>query len=156
MGCNISTYNNVFKFPYLIPFKFRLPLIFTSRGAKIGGSELQTLKIEGAKLKGSEFGIFVLKCLSVWKGTKIIRGRPKLKELRYLLNFWIQKFHPTPLHYIIFQRIDHSNQKLEKKSRTLGFKSPKMAKNAEIQKNPTNPTMRQKKIPQLPKNPKNL
>ena len=38
---------------YLIPFKFRLPLIFAPQGAKIKGSELRGPK-GGAKIKGSE------------------------------------------------------------------------------------------------------
>ena len=36
---------------YLIPFKFRLPLFFTSRGAKIGGSEFKPRKIGGVRNK---------------------------------------------------------------------------------------------------------
>ena len=41
--------------------KFRLPLVFASRGANRGSSEFSALKIEGERNKnGANFGIFYL------------------------------------------------------------------------------------------------
>ena len=42
----------------LIPFKFRLPLIFASRGQKLKGANLKPLKLRGERnLKGTNMGI---------------------------------------------------------------------------------------------------
>ena len=52
------------KLHYLTPFKFRLPLIFASRGSKNWGWKLR------------------VKCLSVWKGPKIKGGE--------IWHFWLR------------------------------------------------------------------
>ena len=62
---------------YLIPFKFRLPLIFASREAKFGWSGFWTLKIEGERnKKGANLRILY------WNVCQFERGR-KLKGAKY-------------------------------------------------------------------------
>ena len=67
---------------YLIPIKFRLPLIF---GAKIKGSELGTEIWGGAKIKGSELG-------TENRGERKLKGvnwSPKFEKFEKLC--WIKK-----------------------------------------------------------------
>ena len=68
---------------YLIPFKFRLPLIFASRGAEIEGNEFQTLKTEGSDIKTERIREFCIEMFVSLKGGKNWRGWNIIRFLAY-------------------------------------------------------------------------